>query len=339
MEGELKLQLMDDDSVRNSQGVPLGGNGIGNANFINGETYIIDRTPPQVTSIIRAGSNPAISPTADFIVTFSEPVNGVEITDFSVIGSNIIKASVIDMQIADPFYWVKVNTGAGSGSLRLDLLDNGNITDKAGNPLSNGNFTGESLNIAKTTVDFSAPTIKPLSSGVTNNPFALLTWSSVWNAQAYEAFIARDINFSQIILIQTSTETRLNSSTPLSDGLYYARVRAYNPDLNPGKFSATISFTIDSTPPLAPSLLTPANGAATVRRPWFKWSAVSGAVKYQIEVDNNADFSSPEFSATTNKITLQAKNLLARPYYWRVRASDAAGNWSAWSATFNINPK
>ncbi|MBI2332245.1 MAG: hypothetical protein HYU84_08835 [Chloroflexi bacterium] len=62
-------------------------------------------------------------------------------------------------------------------------------------------------------------------------------------------------------------------------------------------------------------------------------------MKYQIEVDNNADFSSPEFSTSTNKATIQVKNLLARLYYWRVRASDAAGNWSSWSAVSTFTPR
>ncbi len=339
MEGELKLQLMDDDSVRNSQGIPLGGNGIGNANFINGETYIVDRTPPQVTSIIRASSNPAINPTADFIVTFSEPVINVEMSDFVVTGSNLIKSTVLEMQNADPFYWVKVGTGAGSGTLRLDLLDNGNITDRAGNQLANRSFTGESFNIAKTTVDFSAPTINSISNGVTNDPLLPFTWSSVWSAQAYEVFVARDSSFSQPVFTQTTTETRFIPTSPLTDGMYYARVRAYNAALNPGKFSKTVSFTVDSTPFPTPILLSPSNGSATVRRPWFKWSAVTGAVKYQIEIDNNLDFSSPEFSASTNKTTLQAKNLLSRPYFWRVRVSDAAGNWSIWSVPYTFTPR
>lgn len=332
-DGELKLELLDDDSIQNAQGVKLGGG------FSNGETYTVDRTPPQVTSIVRASGNPAINPTADFIVTFSEPVNGVEASDFVVTGTNVIKASVIDVQNANPFYWVKVGTGAGSGTLRLDLLDNGNITDLAGNPLANGIFTGESFSIAKTPVDFAAPTINAIQYGVTNNPYIPLTWSSVRNAQAYEIFLASDSGFSQIVFAQTSVEATFTPPSPLVDGLYYARVRAYNSDLNPGKFSKTYIFTVDTTPPAIPKLVSPANGASTPRRPWLKWSAVSGSVRYQIEVDNNADFSSPEFSTFTNKTSLQMKNLLARPYFWRVRASDAAGNWSEWSAAMIFTPK
>lgn len=340
-DGELKLDLIDDDSIRNADGISLGGIGTGNANFTSGETYRIDRTPPQITSIIRAGSNPAINSTADFIATFSEPVHGVELNDFITAPSNVIKSSVIHLQSADPFYWVTITTGAGSGTVRLDLFDNGNITDHAGNPLANNGFiAGESFNIAKTSVDFGAPSITAMPNAITTNPLVSLSWSSVRNASAYEIFIARDSGFSQILTSQVTLETKFLPAFPLADGTYHARVRAYNADLNPGKFSKTYTFTIDSTPPAPPKLLSPATGSITPRRPWLKWSAANGAVKYQLEVDNNADFSSPDFSATTNKLTLQTKALLgSRTYYWRVRAQDSAGNWSEWSNVFIFIPR
>lgn len=340
-DGELKLNLIDDDSIRNADGISLGGNGAGNANFASGETYRIDRTPPQITSIIRAGGNPAINSTADFIVTFSEPVHGVELNDFTTAPSNVIKSSLIHLQSADPFYWVTITTGAGSGTVRLDLFDNENITDHAGNPLANNGFiAGESFNIAKTSVDFAAPSITAVPNAITNNPLVSLSWSSVRNASAYEIFIARDSGFSQILTSQVTLETKFLPAFPLADGTYHARVRAYNADLNPGKFSKTYTFTIDSTPPAPPTLLNPANGSITPRRPWLKWSAVNGAVKYQLEVDNSADFSSLNFSATTHKLTLQTKTLLgSRTYYWRVRALDSAGNWSEWSNVFVITTR
>lgn len=337
IDGELKLDLIDDDSIHNAQGITLGGNGIGNGNF-SGEAFIIDRTPPLVTSIVRAGNNPTINPTADFIVTFSEPVQGVELGDFKVTGSNVILSSVLNLQDANPFFWITVGTGAGSGTIRLDLSDNGNITDQAGNPLANNNYTtGESFTLAKTPVDFTAPTINALPGNLTNTPFSPPSWSTVWNAQAYEVFIARDSGFSKIVLVQTIPGTTLVTSTPLADGAYYMRVRAYNPDLNPGKFSAAYSFTLDSTPPAAPVLRRPKSGSATPPRPNFEWSSVAGAFRYEIQVDNNADFSSPEFSATTNRTFIQSRTLIGRTHYWRVRARDAAGNWSAWSNVFAFN--
>lgn len=335
-DGEMRLDLLDDDSIHNAQGITLGGNGAGNGNF-SGEAFTIDRSPPRVTSIIRAGNNPTINPTADFIVTFSEPVVGVETTDFMISSSNVIHSSILTMQNADPFYWLTAQTGAGSGTIRLDLFDDGNISDHAGNPLANNGFTlGESFSLAKTPVDFSAPVLTALPGGLTNNANSPPSWSAVPNARAYEVFIARDSAFSKIVLTQTIEGTALTTQTPLADGGYYMKVRAYNADLNPGKFSSSYFFTLDATPPAAPKPKSPKNNASTPTKPNFEWTSVAGAVRYQIEVDNNADFSSPEFSSSPTRTFIQTKTLIGRTHYWRIRARDAAGNWSAWSTVFKF---
>ncbi len=333
--GQLKLDLSDNDTITNSQGIPLGGTGVGNGDFINGESYTIDKTPPQVTSIIRAGNNPTINPTVDFIVTFSEPVSGVDSTDFSVTTSNLSSA-IVNIQNANPFYVVTVSTGLGSGTLRLDLKDDRSISDQAGNLLAgDGGFTlGEVFSLARIPVNFPATTVIEISRGnLTNSPLPKLSWTSVRGALAYELFIARDTNFTQVIQTYTLKETSLIPSQPLVDGTYYMRVWAFNADANPGKFSKIYSFTVDTSPPASPLLTTPVNNATAQRKPWLGWKAVSGAAQYEVQVDNNADFSSPEFSTATNKASIQSKTLISkRIYYWRVRAKDAAGNWSAWSA-------
>lgn len=337
VDGDMRLDLLDDDSIHNASGIPLGGSGTGNGSY-TGESITIDRKPPLVTSIIRAGNNPTINPTADFIVTFSEPVVGVEPTDFTISGSNVILSSVVSLQNADPFYWLTVRTGAGSGAFRLDLFDNGSITDRAGNPLGNNGYTqGESFSLAKTTVDFAAPAITAIQGALTNNAFSPPTWSTVANAKAYEVTIARDSGFSKIVLTQTVTSTNLITQSPLSDGGYYMKVRAYNTDLNPGKFSTPYFFTLDATPPATPKPKTPKHNSSTPSKPNFDWSTVTGAVRYQIDIDNNSDFSSPEFSAISTRAFIQSKPLIGRTFYWRVRAKDAAGNWSAWSTVFLFN--
>lgn len=331
--GLVKLDLIDNDSIQNGGLVALGGTGAGNANFLSGESFTIDRTPPLVTSIIRASGNPTLNPTADFIVTFSESVIGVESNDFTVTQTNVIKSSVTNLQNADPFYWVTVRTGAGSGTIRLDLNDSGNLTDRAGNALGNNHYTGgESFTIAKTPIDFSAPVINKPSAPLLNSGTAI-TWSSVPTAQAYEYFIARDSVFSQIVAMQTVPETTQQVQSPLLDGTYYLRIRAYNANLSPGKFSETYSFTIDVSPPATPIPLVPKNNTTATKRPWLRWSVISDGKQYQVEVDNDSDFSSPVFSAATTSTSIQTNSLPRKTYYWRVRVKDSAGNWSAWSST------
>ncbi|MCB0118588.1 MAG: hypothetical protein KDD72_06135 [Anaerolineales bacterium] len=50
--GSLRLDLFDDDSIVDAMGAPLGGAGIGNANFASGETYTIDRNTPVIYSAV-----------------------------------------------------------------------------------------------------------------------------------------------------------------------------------------------------------------------------------------------------------------------------------------------
>ena len=74
--GDLRLDLIDDDSIEDSANIPLGGPGVGNGSF-QGQTYTIDQADPVVLSI--DGTTPDIGPTtADsltYTVTFSEPVD------------------------------------------------------------------------------------------------------------------------------------------------------------------------------------------------------------------------------------------------------------------------
>lgn len=335
-DGLLKLDLIDNDSIVNSQGVALGGSGLTNGNFLNGESFTIDKTPPRVSSIVRAGANPATGATADFIVTFSEPISGVELSDFTVLQTGVIKSTVANIKDVNPFYWVVVNTGAGSGAIRLDLSDNGNITDAAGNKLENNNFiAGESFNISKVAVEFPAPILAVPTSVATQSPILTFSWSGVTNAQAYEYFIANDSAFLQIVSVQTVYETTNQMQLQVQDGIYFIRVRAYDQNLNSGRFSNVVSVLVDLNPPAAPRPLTPKNGDEAPRRPWLRWTIIPDATQYQLEVDNDSDFFSPVFSTTTRDTSIQTSSQLPRrTYYWRVRAQDAAGNWSVWSTVF-----
>ncbi|MDH5507078.1 MAG: zinc-dependent metalloprotease [Anaerolineae bacterium] len=104
----------------------------------------------------------------------------------------------------------------------------------------------------------------------------------------------------------------------------------------------TVANFRDSTcaAPGVPTLLTPANGASTAdTTPTFDWSDVAGAYNYQIQVDNNADFSSPEVNLLTPIVTsthTPSSPLADAVYYWRVRShknTSGCYKFSAWSTT------
>jgi hypothetical protein len=90
-----------------------------------------------------------------------------------------------------------------------------------------------------------------------------------------------------------------------------------------------------------PTLLAPADGATSSQdAPTFDWSAVAGAVQYQLLVDDNSDFSSPEINVLTAVSSYTPGSGLADgTYIWRVREKDGAGDWSAWSDLWTITIK
>ncbi len=345
-DGTIRLDLVDDDSVVNGFGTSLGNSGAGNGNYSNGESYILDKTAPIVTSIQRASTNPTIASQVDFIVTFSEQVMGVDSGDFISTVTNLNNVSLITITDANPFYVVSVNTGTGTGSLRLDLADHDGITDIFGNPLGgpgagNGNFvSGEMFTVNKEAVDFPSPTaLEPRRSFLTNNAQPEFSWTVVRNARAYEIVIARDENFSQLVLGKVTDRPFFASSTPLEDGVYFWKIRAYNPDLLPGKYSSTQAFTIDKTPPAPPVIFSPTQASSAPKRPWLQWLAATDATQFQVQVDNRSDFSNPEFSAIANKLYIRATGLSKGTYFWRLKARDDAGNWGVWSPTFSFTIK
>ena len=154
--GALRLDLLDDDSIINQAGNPLGGTGLGNGNFNMGEPYMIDKITPCVTAILRKAIDPTSAENVTFDVGFTEAVSGVDASDFALTTTGeITGASIISVSGAENMYTVTISTGDGNGSLRLDLLDNDSIVDAVGNPLGgvgagNGNFlNGETYTVNK----------------------------------------------------------------------------------------------------------------------------------------------------------------------------------------------
>ncbi|MBI1764572.1 MAG: VCBS repeat-containing protein [Acidobacteria bacterium] len=113
--------------------------------------------PPLVVSIVRASSNPANAGTsAGYTVTFSANVNpaGVGASDFTLTTTGgLTGAAITGVSGSGAVYNVTVNTGTGSGTLRLDVTDDDTIVDGSGVPLGglgagNGNFTtGEAYTV------------------------------------------------------------------------------------------------------------------------------------------------------------------------------------------------
>ncbi|MCX6033676.1 MAG: hypothetical protein NTV38_01660, partial [Chloroflexi bacterium] len=123
----------------------------GNGNTIATQfSRVYDVTAPTVSSSLRFNPNPTNAASVNFTVTFSEFVTGVGVTDFSLTTTGISGASVTGVSGSGGVYTVTVNTGSGSGTIRLDVPAGSTITDLAGNPPTDLPYTdGETYTITK----------------------------------------------------------------------------------------------------------------------------------------------------------------------------------------------
>jgi hypothetical protein len=135
----------------------------GNSSATTGAELTIDRTPPTLLSIVRAGSSPTVSSGAlSWTVTFSEPVLAVTVSSFALATSALTGAvpelaSATCTNSAAPCATWTVATGdvtGLNGTIGLDLVTAGSVTDAALNELSTASFSGEAY-----TVDTVAPVV------------------------------------------------------------------------------------------------------------------------------------------------------------------------------------
>lgn len=151
--GTLRLDVVDNDTILDVSLQPLGGVGAGNGDYTSGEVYTIDKSVPVVVSSLRVDPNPTRADSVSFVVTFSESVANVDVTDFVLTTSGLAGAAISSVSGSGTTYTVLVTTGVGSGTLRLDLIDDDSIIDGAHNwlggaGLGTGDYVaGEAYNV------------------------------------------------------------------------------------------------------------------------------------------------------------------------------------------------
>jgi FG-GAP-like repeat/FG-GAP repeat len=108
-----------------------------------GPTFTIDRTAPQLVSIIATDATPTNDAMVHYTVTFSELVTGVDASQFSVVTTGESSASIASVTEVPGSggmqYSVAVSSGTGDGTITLQFTGVG-VRDLAGNGLPGGNF-------------------------------------------------------------------------------------------------------------------------------------------------------------------------------------------------------
>jgi predicted phage tail protein len=150
----------------------------------------------------------------------------------------------------------------------------------------------------------------------------------------YEFQVSKSSLFRTILQSGSTTETQTTLGN-LDDGRYYWRVRSINAYSQIGSWSSTRSFIVDNVAPPAPRLYLPGADRIYKGTPSYSWYAVTGGFFYQFRYMSMADevlYTSAELKVRSHKPPVQPLG----SYKWQARARDAAGNWSGWSVTRNI---
>ncbi len=119
--GELRLDLIDDDSIVDTGSVPLGGAGLYNGSF-QGQSYLVDQVAPYVVSINRSvPSGPITNATnVSFAATFNEAVVNVDAADFApAITGSLSVSQPVAVSGSGASYTVSLSGLAGNGTLGL----------------------------------------------------------------------------------------------------------------------------------------------------------------------------------------------------------------------------
>ncbi len=267
--------------------------------------WTIDATAPTVASVTLAGTSPTNAASVDFSVTFSEPVSGVDETDFAVAASGVTGAAVTGVSGSDAAYTVSVDTGSGDGTLRLDALDDDTIRDASNNPLNGGFTTGESYTIDKTAPDTQ---MDSQPADPSNSRDASFSFSSPDGGVSFACQLDGG-GFAPC--------ASPKAYTGLADGPHTFEARSTDAAGNVDPSPASYTWSIDATPPNTQIDTKPANPSSSADAS-FTFSSPDGGVTFACQLDGGgiAPCASP----------VDYTGLADGLHIFDVRATDALGN-------------
>ncbi|MGQ0621211.1 MAG: S8 family serine peptidase [Panacagrimonas sp.] len=234
---------------------------------------------PTVLTVVRANPSPTNAASVTYTVTFSEAVSGVGVADFSLTNAGLSGASVTGVSGSGAVRTVSVNTGTGSGTLRLNVVDDDSIVSVSGGsrPLGgagagNGTFTtGEVYSVDKL-----APTATiAIASGQANPTTASPVLFAVQFNESTVQFTAADVILSGTAGANTAVVSGSGSAYTVSvsgmtvagtvsAGVTAAAILDAAGNPNAASATATVNFQVTPPPPAGNCEGTPVTNACTV---------------------------------------------------------------------------
>ncbi len=158
-----------------------------------------------------------------------------------------------------------------------------------------------------------------------------LIWSVNTSMTAYEIEMDVDADYASPVQNGIVADGRYEV-TGLPDETYYWRVRGQDREGVWSDWTESRTVVVDTVAPAIPGQLSPGDGDFVAEAsPDLSWAAVEGVDLYHVQVDDDADFSSPEVKNISGAIGYTPPPLKSGAYFWRIRVRDVAGNWSEWS--------
>lgn len=185
----------------------------------------------------------------------------------------------------------------------------------------------------------------PSNNYYTNSTSLICTWSPITTADYYELELVNLTSGSTVVYQQsniTTTSITLNSTNLSQEAQYQWKIKAVNStSMTP---FATRNFYIDRTNPNQPQNSLPAHNSTQIinQAISLSWTAttdvgtIQSSLNYTIEFSNDISFATVIHSSTTSTTSYEHTLTTAGIYYWRVKATDAAGNNGAYSSPFKF---
>ena len=307
---------------------------------------------PSVASSLRADTNPTSASSVDFIVTFSEFVTGVDMSDFKLTNTLLTSASITGISGSGMGpYTVTVNTGTGNGTIRLDVPATASIQDLDGNAFVHPYTDGQFYTVDKGSAPTVPVLVSPANGALVAGYKPTLDWGdsspvmALANNWSYEVNVTDGLgSYGQTFNTASGLS---NSSYTFTDSLpvsttYTWKVRAYNDNNQYSAWSVARTFSTGSKLD-TPVLNLPADGTTeSNKRPTFSWDVIPSAATYTLQIlQADKVVITGTIKAPVHTYTPVVDLLPDTTYQWKVRANNGvnSGEYSA-SFTFktSVNP-